>query len=587
MTQTVMNRGRQPPAWQAKTVVTSLFFAVCGLLVFTCVAALDDARQVLQTYSWFKNNLHGGFTAEVCRTQIEDARLEQSKYVLTAHPSHLRQAGLFLENAFDCLLRMKFLYMSAHEPAAARELDAIMDEFKRGLVVRQEKAELDSKQHGDKFASTALKSALDGDSDYNILQRIQNFKRSAGVKLRDRGKSFFAELQRTSSNGALVAMLIGTAILLALTQRLLNERRKAEETLLISEQRIRAVVDNMFDALLAVDQEGIIRAANLRAADLLDYDMEILIGRHLSALLPQDEQVLRSEFNLRIAKGEYDGLHEMRARRKSGDLFAAEVGMRRITTGAAMSAVSRLVTIRDITQRLDAEQMRQNFIDTATQNLQSPLAEIQQAIADVLKGAAGEVSPKVLETLGIAERNSNRLMIMLNDLLDLEKLESGALQMSMRAASARDIIERSMESVRALAETQKVTLQSEVFAEGLTADPDRLVQVLVNFLSNAIKFSPPGGLVRVVAVAENGFVEFRVIDQGRGIPEEKIASVFERFKQAEASDAGKGTGLGLPICKMIVESHSGEIGATSQIGKGTTFFARIPRQAASTSTNDA
>lgn len=552
--------------WRANTVISGLLIGVCGLFVYTGVSSYKDARSVLDTHFWFEQNLHAGFTAEVCRGQIAGARLEQYKYVLTKNRAYLEHAIPCLVNAYECLETMHGRCLAAHEPEQARDVEKIMAEFRGKLVARQEAAEQVAEKQGDVAAAGQLGAALRQDEDNHLIGEITRFKRASNLKVKERGQTFFAELQRTKTNGALLAMLVGIAVLLGIAQRLLNERRKAEETVLISEQRIRAVVDNMFDALLAIDDAGLIRAANARAADLLDYPSGTLIGMSLNDVLPSAAG---------CADGN-NGLFEGRARKSNGALFAAEVGMRQIAAGAGMSAVSRLVTIRDITQRLEAELVRQNFIDTATENLQGPLAEIRCAISDVVSGATGEVSPKALETLRIAERNSDRLMAMLNDLLDLEKLESGSLKMQVRNASAQDITDRSLESVKALADAHKVELQSQVTVDQVMADPERMMQVLVNFLSNAIKFSPAGGVVRAIAVQENGCVEFRVTDHGRGISPEKISAVFERFKQADATDAGKGTGLGLPICKMIVEGHGGQIGATSEIGKGSMFYARIP-----------
>lgn len=580
MTKKASKAGRPATSLRARAVVIGLLVTVCSLVAYAAVASYEDAQHVIGTYTWFRNNLHAGFMSEMCRSQIETARIQQCKYVLTGDRSHLvGQTGAdgFLANGYNILTRMRALYLSANEIEPARELNFLLLKYKKGPVARQEKAEANARQKGDAYAAAQLKQALKTDADTEIMENLKGFKRAGNLKLVARGKEFLNELKRTSTNGALLAMLVGIAVLLGVSERLLNERRKAEETVLISEQRIRAVVDNMFDALLAIDEDGIIRTVNARAADLFECRPEALIGTHLGDLVVLDAWVSRNAYGLEVLRGEHDNLHERRVRKLSGEAFIAEIGMRAIAAGASMRKLSRLVTVRDISQRLEAQRMRQNFIDTATENLQAPLTEISTAISSVLNG--GEVDAKVLETLRIAARNSDRLMTMLNDLLDLEKLESGTLKMSMRLASAGDIVDRSLESVKALAETQKVELRSQVSAGNLVCDGDRLVQVLVNFLSNAIKFSQAGKTVIAEAVAEDGWIVFRVIDQGRGIPEDKIAGVFERFKQAESSDARKGTGLGLPICKMLVENHGGEIGAISEVGVGTTFYARIPEPA--------
>lgn len=565
-------------SFRARTLVVSLLVMVCSLVIYAGWASYEDARHVFATYTWFRNNLQAGFMSEMCRSQIETARIEQCKYVLTGDRSYLtgpEGADGFLSNGYNILTRMRANYLGANEMEPIRDVDIMLLQFKKGPVARQERAEENARQKGDSYATAQLKQAMTVDADSQIMESLKRFKRAGNLKLVERSQVFLGELRRTSTNGALLALLVGIGVLLAVSERLLNERRKEEETVLISEQRIRAVVDNMFDALLAIDEDGVICVTNARAADLFQCSRLELIGMHLGDLVVLDAWLSSNAYGLEVLRGEHDNLHERRVRKLTGEIFVGEIGMRAVAAGSGLGKLARLVTVRDISQRLEAQRMRQNFIDTATNNLQAPLTDITDAITSVLR--SGEVEAKVLETLHIAARNSDRLKTMLNDLLDLEKLESGTLKMNMRLASAEDIVERSLDSVKTLAETQNVELQAQVTAGNFVCDSDRVVQVLVNFLSNAIKFSQAGTVVKVQAVQdEESWLTFRVIDQGRGIPEDKIACIFERFKQAETADGRKGTGLGLPICKMLIEKQGGEIGAVSQVGVSTTFFARIP-----------
>jgi signal transduction histidine kinase len=193
-------------------------------------------------------------------------------------------------------------------------------------------------------------------------------------------------------------------------------------------------------------------------------------------------------------------------------------------------------------------------------------------------GAFGELSVDAHDGAQRAEKNVLRLITLINDLLDLEKMESGKLQVTVTRVSLSPILDRSLDAVKQLAEEREVAIVLPVVDKAFDADADRLVQVFVNLLSNAIKFSPPGEKVTVEVNEFAQVVEFKVIDRGRGIPARFKESVFERFEQVEIADAKQkgGTGLGLAVCKAIVEQHGGVIGVDSEEGKGCTFWFRLP-----------
>ncbi len=174
----------------------------------------------------------------------------------------------------------------------------------------------------------------------------------------------------------------------------------------------------------------------------------------------------------------------------------------------------------------------------------------------------------------------DRLIALINDLLDLEKLEAGQMPLDMAPASLADVAERSVQAVDAYAQERSVELSCQVDDAVVLADSDRIVQVIVNILANAIRFSPPGGRVLLSSKisASREIIEVRISDQGRGIPEDHQRTIFNRYGQVEREDSKRraGTGLGLAICKLIVDAHGGEIGVESQVGKGSTFWFRLP-----------
>jgi signal transduction histidine kinase len=181
-------------------------------------------------------------------------------------------------------------------------------------------------------------------------------------------------------------------------------------------------------------------------------------------------------------------------------------------------------------------------------------------------------------TLRIATRNSERLARLLNDILDLERLNSGAVRVERRPYDVAEVMSQAAETVRTAAESAGVLLLVDSPRTTACMDPDRICQVLVNLLGNAVKFSPAGGTVWLAAAKDEDGVTLTVRDQGRGIPADKLDAVFQRFTQVDVSDAREkgGSGLGLAICRTIVQQHGGRVWVESREGAGSVFSVRLP-----------
>jgi signal transduction histidine kinase len=227
----------------------------------------------------------------------------------------------------------------------------------------------------------------------------------------------------------------------------------------------------------------------------------------------------------------------------------------------------------------ELDRLGTELVSVVSHELRTPLTALRGSLGLLTGGVLGPLPGDVMELLHIAERNSLRLISLVNDILDLERLEQGKVELFIEPVRARAIIERSIDSVKAFADEDRVRIGVACGAEGVLGDGDRLVQVLVNLLSNAVKFSPPDGRVEVWTEVEPEAVVFRVRDEGRGIPASYHALIFERFEQVPAPDQRerRGTGLGLAISKAIVMEHGGAIGVDSEEGKGSTFWFRVPR----------
>jgi signal transduction histidine kinase len=225
----------------------------------------------------------------------------------------------------------------------------------------------------------------------------------------------------------------------------------------------------------------------------------------------------------------------------------------------------------------EVERLNNGFLSTASHELRTPLTSIRGSLGLLASGVVGALSAEAVEVVAIAERNAVRLMALINDILDLERLETGTIELRFAQVPVGSILHRAMESFPAFGHQHGITVDAPEVSSIIWADADRIVQVVVNLLSNAVKFSPPGGVVTIGIGPQDSWVEFRITDQGRGVPIADRRAIFERFRQVEMSDAREkgGTGLGLAICKSIVEQHGGTIGVESEQGSGSTFWFRV------------
>lgn len=339
----------------------------------------------------------------------------------------------------------------------------------------------------------------------------------------------------------------------------------------------RAIIENAIDVICSFDLEGRFRSMSPASEQLFGYHNMDLIGTRMEDLIFADDLRATKEAIEHIKSGEGGrGQFEIRVKRKDGTLLDVLWAMHWSDIEEMMFCVAH-----DITERKEMERMKQEFVAMVSHDLRTPLTSIQGFLTLLSTGMYGDLNDAGSQNLGIADANISRLIALINDLLDIEKMESGKLKMEMRDISIADVFDRSIGAVVGFADQQHVYLQADetdLFAYG---DSDRLVQVLVNLISNAIKFSPKESAVRLQAVSQGEFVEVRVTDQGRGVPKEYREVIFERFQQVKNTDATKkgGSGLGLAICKAIVEGHEGTIGVDSEEGKGSTFWFRIPKRA--------
>lgn len=373
----------------------------------------------------------------------------------------------------------------------------------------------------------------------------------------------------------------GTPIRAVGTHTDITARKRAEDALRDSEERIRAVVDTMVDGIITVDEAGVIESVNPAVERIFGYSRAELVGQNVTLLMPEPHLGTHASHIQGDFKAGRDKIigsgREISGRRKDGTVIPLEIGSSEINQGGR-----RMFTgiVRDITERKQIERMKNEFVSTVSHELRTPLTSIRGALGLVTGGAVGPLPDKVGELIDIAYKNSQRLIALVNDILDLEKIESGSIEFRFQRADLGPVVEAAIEGTVGFAREFGVDyiLRRPVPAITVDVDGDRIVQVMANLLSNAAKFSPAGGTVEIAVLRWDRWARVAVIDRGPGIPESFRDRVFERFSQADSSDTRKagGTGLGLSIAKTIVERHGGRIGFEATPGGGSTFYFDLP-----------
>jgi len=239
------------------------------------------------------------------------------------------------------------------------------------------------------------------------------------------------------------------------------------------------------------------------------------------------------------------------------------------------------LTVLDVSERRQVDRMKNEFVSTVSHELRTPLTSIKGALGLLESGMVGHISDRAREIVAIAANNSDRLIRLINDILSIEKIEAGRISLNREMINATSLVRLAVDQSIGMAHNEGVSLvlldaHIDIAAEG---DMDQLLQVLANLISNAIKFSQRDDEVTLRVAPLGEMVRISVTDRGPGVPEEFKPHLFEKFTQADASTSRKhgGTGLGLHICKLIVERHNGRIGFDSMPGGGTTFYFEIPR----------
>ncbi len=372
----------------------------------------------------------------------------------------------------------------------------------------------------------------------------------------------------------------------ALNQRLeqqLVELEEARRQVEASGRKLALFAERSPIAVLELDIESRIQQVNPAAENLFGYPPAELIGKPAGHLiLPQYQDEFAKQWRELVqSRAPMSGLR-LRNPRRDGIEIVCEWTVTPLVN-AAGDIVAVIAQGRDITQQLEAERMKKEFTSTLSHELRTPLTSIIGSLQLINSGVLGDIDKDVLELTTIAERNGQRLLDLINDILDVEKIESGKLTLFVETVDLTELVAESITLNRAFADRFKVRLAAvgERQPVRVNADRKRLLQVMTNLISNAAKFSAEGSTVEISMEACDRGIRVGVHDRGPGIPESFRGRIFSRFAQADMSHTRQkgGTGLGLAICKRLLEMMGGKIGFSDRDGGGTIFWFELPKQA--------
>jgi PAS domain S-box-containing protein len=385
-------------------------------------------------------------------------------------------------------------------------------------------------------------------------------------------------------------------------ERALRDRKQTQASLERLSRQSELILNSAGEGIYGLNCHGKITFVNPAAARMLGYGVKELINLFMHEVVKHSKPdgvryfLEDNPIYATLQNGTVQHVTDDIFYRRDGSKFPVEYVSTPIREQKKI--VGAVVIFKDITERQIIERMKDEFVSVVSHELRTPLTSIRSALGLLARGSLNNQPEKSQRMLEIAFDNTNRLVRLINDILDIERINSGKVTMHKQICNVTDLMIQAVDEMRAMAEKAEIHLELTPASVQLWADPDRIIQTITNLLSNAIKFSPPGSTVwlsvelqqegkvrKADCVEKNKFTTsptsyllFQIKDQGRGIPEDKLETIFDRFQQVDASNSRHqgGTGLGLAICRSIVQQHGGKIWAESILGKGSTFYFTLP-----------
>jgi signal transduction histidine kinase len=556
-------------------------------------ASLSQA-QLENAVNWDRHTYDVLLTAQALFNQLQDEQRGVRRYALLDQKESLDTYRLGASLAPQTLAEL--LELTRDNPPQQERINGLRTDMQQlSDYARQLIAAHDS---GGRAAAGRLDDAGEGrrimDRTRTDIQSFTSFERSLLSERTGAAKRIFRTTGRLTFTASIIAATF-LALALLLSDRELIRRRHADARLAESLKLQSEILNSAHYAIVSSTRDGTITSFNAAAERMLGYSATEVIGQATPALWhdPAELEARAREVAahrgrpLRIGPGTFISLaspgksdeSEWTFIRKDGTRFRGSLVVTALT-GAGGEISGYLGMLADITERKKMERMKDEFISTVSHELRTPLTSIRGSLGLLAGGAAGVMSEKATSMVKIAHQNSERLVRIINDILDIEKIEAGKLELHPQRIALGALLQQAVEVNQSYADKYQVRLALEPPGDAVAvlADPDRLMQVLANLLSNAAKFSPSGSSVQIRASHHNARVRIEVEDHGIGISEEFLPHVFEKFAQADGSTSRRfeGTGLGLSITRQLVQAMGGSIGFRSITGSGTTFHIELP-----------
>jgi PAS domain S-box-containing protein len=556
---------------------------IAGMLIILTAISFNELGQLnkltesinsLKLTSHIISNLHRVLEA------VQAAEAGQRGYLITGREDYLTPFNEAIPEAQQQLIQLRQLTKDNPELSQSiSDLDQTIAlkfaEQKKTIELRQTKGVGAANQ----FVAT--------DIGKQTMDKISKLVKQIADNENDLLISRTQEQDRRAQDSFLVLILI---FCIAITFQIatgfttiifLKKQKLAEQSLKASDERFRLLLSGIKDyAVYMLDPQGNVITWNEGAQKIKGYKADEVIGKHFSIFYTDEEKKNNrpeDELKTAVESGIYESEEERV--RKDGSKFWANVIVRPVFNDSKQLTGFVKVT-RDISDKKEMDRRVSEFYSTVSHELRTPLTSVRGTLSLMEGGRLGPLPDRVQQLAHTARLESDRLIRLVNDILDIRKIETGKMQFGLEESLPGQIVEAAIQSIETLAVESSIELISEInTTDKIDCDRDRVVQALSNLISNAIKFSSRGSQVIVrVETTVPGIVRFSVIDKGLGIPAEQLSKLFIVFQQLDSSDSRTqgGTGLGLAIAKAIVDQHEGKISVDSIPGEGSTFWFELP-----------
>ena len=563
----------------AKT--TAIILIVAAVLIYIGTMTLNLAADRLANSYLASKQFQLVDLLDQIVLDMSRADAQEREYVLTGDAKTIEQYKLCFDRIDACVAKLKTLLSDNSR------YSMLLDELTDSISFRKSCAEevIQVRSSGGMESALARSDKFD---EGHLTKHVEWLAKEVSGTINSEMTARFSELDKASLTTLigisfiLISALLALLIVILGVNRYVSERHRAEEALRAAQQalsereaRMRALVETAPDGIVTIRSDGTIESVNAVLENLCGVPASDLIGVDIERIIPSFLLDGRISDLASGQRSPFSAGRELYAVRQDGSHVPVEVSTSTVSLGREDVYTG---IVRDITERKEVEERVKDFYSMVSHELRTPLASIRTALG-LMESFSDELSDKTRPVVRIAAAEADRLMRLINDILDMRKIESGKLELALDAFDASDLLRKAIEGIDSLAHQAQVTIENEAnTALDVYCDGDRILQVLSNILANAVKYSPSPGKVIVACEKSGSSCKISVRDFGPGVAKNQAHKLFGRFEQLRAKDGKNraGSGLGLAIAKAIVEQHGGEIGVELPDGGGSIFWFSLP-----------